>query len=102
MSTDSYGYPGLRLATSRRRGRWIAISRNKRISYNPVENRLLHRHGVRAIFLTGRAEMTSWDRLVLIVRHWDAIEARLEEHGPWTKALTRTGLSELKMTGART
>lgn len=78
---------------------WIAISRNKRIRYNPVENRLLRRHGVRAIFLTGRSEMTSWDRLVLIVRHWDAIEASLDEPGPWVKALTRNGLGELKMTG---
>jgi PIN like domain len=80
---------------------WIAISRNKRIRYNPVENRLLHQHGVRAIFLTGGRNMTSWDRLVLIVRHWEAIEASVDIPGPWVKALTRTGLAELRMTGPR-
>ncbi len=80
---------------------WIAISRNKRIRHNPIENRLLRSHGVRAIFLTSRAEMTSWNRLVLIVRHWDAIEASVDEAGPWVKALTRTGLAQMKMTGPR-
>jgi hypothetical protein len=80
---------------------WIAISRDKRIRYNPVENRLLQQHGVRAIFLTGGRNMTSWDRLVLLVRHWEAIEESVDERGPWVKALTRTGLAELRMTGPR-
>ena len=80
---------------------WIAISRNKRVRYNPVENRLLRQHGVRAIFLTGGRNMTSWDRLVLLVGHWEAIEASIDEAGPWVKALTRTGLAELRMTGPR-
>jgi hypothetical protein len=80
---------------------WIAISRNKRIRYNPVENRLLRQHGVRAIFLTSRREMTSWDCLVHLVRLWEAIEATVDEAGPWVKALTRTGLADLKMTGPR-
>jgi len=65
---------------------WIAIGRNKRIRYNPVENRLLRQHGVRAIFLTSGREMTSWDRLALIVRYWQAIEASVDEAGPWVKA----------------
>jgi PIN like domain len=76
---------------------WIAISGDKRIRYNPVENRLLRQHGVCAIFLTGGRNMTSWDRLVLLVRLWDAIEASVDEAGPWVKALTRTGLAQLRM-----
>jgi hypothetical protein len=67
---------------------WIAIRRNKRIRDNPVENRLLQQHGVRAIFLTGGRNMTSWDRLVLLVPHWEVIEASTDDAGPWVKALT--------------
>ena len=76
---------------------WVVISRNKRIRYNPIERRALREHGVRAWFIGPRRDINTWDKLTLVVRHWDAIERSIDEPGPFIRIITMRGSKDIPL-----
>jgi len=60
----------------------IMITRDKRLRYSPAERRLLVEHHVRVVKLTSNKNLSNWDRLRLVARFWDDIEAAAGTPGP--------------------
>ena len=73
----------------------LFITRDKKIRTRPVERAKLRDAGVRAVFLTGRSNMTQEDIFRLIVKFWDELAALDSRSGPWSFALTSRGLREM-------
>jgi hypothetical protein len=72
---------------------WLLISRDKRIRRRPAFRIQLIDAGVRAVFLTSAGHMKRWERLRLVVRFWDQIEALTDQPGPFAHSLTTGGVS---------
>ena len=83
---------------------WIALHRDRRIRTRPVELALFHQHRLRTVWFGGRKDLSSRDQLVLLERHWEALEraAASRGPGPWSLTLTERGLHEVRLrpTGA--
>ncbi len=75
----------------------IVFSRDKRLRYKPVERRALVQHSVRVVNLTSGNNLSSWDRLALILRYWPSIEERAGTPGPWLVSLSQSGLNEASL-----
>ena len=73
----------------------IVLGRDKRIRYKPGERRLWLEHGLRVVALTGTKDMSTWEMLELVVRHWHKLEKLLktEGAGPWWASWTAGGLA---------
>lgn len=76
---------------------WPVIMRDKRIRTRRPERQALIDHEVRAFCLTTSGNSRSWDLLRVIVRHWDAIEERAAEPGPYIYGVTGVGLSRSRL-----
>lgn len=76
---------------------WAVITRDRRIRSRPVERRRFEQHGVRAFCLTGKNEMTDWEKLGLIVRMWDRMESAYDSlgSGPWMCSVTSGGVEQM-------
>lgn len=77
--------------------RLVVIARDRHIRTKPAERALLRAHGLRVLWIGGRRDLTTWDYLVRVVRHWDAIEEALASRGPgaWFLAVNQHGLTEI-------
>ncbi len=76
----------------------LFITRDKKIRTRPVERRKLREAGVRALVLTGKANMTPDNIYNLIVKYWDAIaDMDASRAGPCIFSLTSKGLRELSI-----
>ena len=73
------------------------ITRDKRIRYRPIERALWVRYSIRGFCLTSNRDMTSWDRLSLLVRMWFAMEEELARPGPWMMSVTMGGLKTVDL-----
>ena len=75
----------------------LFITRDKKIRTRPVERRKLREAGVRALILTGRANMAPDDIYDLIITHWDAIaDMDASRAGPYTLTCLRSATLTLK------
>ncbi len=77
----------------------VVITRDKKIRSRPVEADLVLRSGVRGFVLTSSGDMSTWDTLTLLVRHWEALERYMGAHpeGPWLAAVTNQGVRPLNV-----
>jgi PIN domain-containing protein len=77
----------------------IAIGRDKRIRTKHEEIRQLMTAGLRVFRIGGKRDLPTWEWLVRIVRHWDAMEdvIRNRPDGPWFYLVNDNGLSELSV-----
>lgn len=75
----------------------IVFSRDKRLRYKPVERRALEAYSVRVVNLTSGNNLSSWDRLALILRYWSSIEERTAIPGPWLVSLSQNGLHDASL-----
>lgn len=57
---------------------WIVITRNRKISTNPAQQRAVRDHGVRCFCLVQKRPLTKWQMLTRLVRSWDAMEAAVD------------------------
>lgn len=75
----------------------IVIARDKRIRSRPEEVRRLREAGLRVFWIGGKKDLSTWDWLVRVVRHWDRIErlVRERDRGPWFYALNEGAVREL-------
>jgi hypothetical protein len=81
----------------------VAITNNDKIRTNPVEARVAVQCGARIVGLAGKvAQRSTWDRAVLLVRHWQAVENHIAAHpnGPWWLAVTQSGAEPRTFRGA--
>jgi len=71
----------------------VLITRDRKIRRKPAELAAFRANGVRAFFITGKRELGAWDKLGLLVRHWEQIEATIDRNGPgpWAVGLTISG-----------
>jgi hypothetical protein len=77
---------------------WAVISRDRRIRSRPVNRQRYEQHGVRAFIITGKTEMSDWEKLSLLVRQWTAMERQYAAlgPGPWACSVTAAGVTAMR------
>ncbi len=76
--------------------RWIAITRDSRISRRPWEAQVVYGHGGRQVTISGNEGTSTWSQLEILMRHWRRIEALHEQPGPFIYTVTRSRMLQLK------
>lgn len=71
-------------------GELVLITRDNRIRSKPAELEAYKAHAIRAFFLTGKKDLTKWEKLDLLVRSWARMEQMIAKRGPgaWAASLT--------------
>jgi hypothetical protein len=80
---------------------WVAITKNYKIRSNPVEARAAVEAEARIVGFAGRSgNMTSWQMMTTLTRHWTAIENQIasDPSGPWWLSVSsqRAGLLDYR------
>jgi PIN like domain len=77
----------------------VSIGRDKHIRTRPAERRRLHQGGLRVFRIGGKRDLSTWEWLTLVVRHWERIETVLmnRPQGPWFYLINENGLSEVPL-----
>ncbi len=75
---------------------WVVITIDHHLRTRPHEASLAARSGLMCVNLRGAGNLSRWEQLVRLVRHWEAVEAFIEKRptGPWWLSLTRSGHRE--------
>src|SRR5437660_1023401 len=60
----------------------VVFTRDKGIQRKTGEALLLRDHGVRMFVLTGKKDLTAWEKLGVLVRVWPALEKSIASNGP--------------------
>ncbi len=73
------------------------FTRDKGIQRKTGEAIALRDHGVRMFVLTGKRDLTAWEKLDLLVRSWPRIEKSVATNGagPWAQRVTAAGVRDL-------
>jgi hypothetical protein len=73
------------------------IARDRRIRTKPQELERFREAGLRVFWIAGKKDLSTWDWVRRLVRHWDAIERTIDERGagPWFYAVNDGGLREI-------
>ncbi|HEU0240195.1 MAG TPA: hypothetical protein VFR11_13110 [Micromonosporaceae bacterium] len=86
----------------------IAIIRDRKVFTRWWENDLIIRHRLRLIHIAVKRDLSNWENLRLLVRHWDRIEEVVErdEPPPWRLKVLQNGVelvpvAATKVTGKR-
>jgi hypothetical protein len=77
---------------------WIAVTGNDRIRRNPEESAVAVQRRLRAVCpRDAQGDMTMWQKLTLITRHWDVVMRFADRHpkGPWWLSVTTSGVREV-------
>jgi hypothetical protein len=77
----------------------VVIGRDKRIRSRPQELLYLKDAGLRVFEIGGKRDLSTWDWLTRLVRHWDTIEeiVRSRGSGPWLYIINENAVVELEM-----
>lgn len=77
----------------------VVIGRDKHIRTRPQELRQLRDHGLRVFRIGGKKDLTTWEWLKRLVRHWDAMEEaiRSDGPGPWFYLVNEHGLASIAL-----
>jgi hypothetical protein len=77
----------------------VVIGRDKRIRSRPQELLYLKAAGLRVFEIGGKRDLSTWDWLTRLVRHWDTIEeiVRSRGPGPWLYIVNENAVVELVM-----
>jgi hypothetical protein len=75
----------------------IVICRDKKIRTKPGELVLLREAGLRVFCIGGKRDLTTWEWLRRIVKHWDRIEDIIATRcpGPWFYLVKENTVDEL-------
>lgn len=76
----------------------VVISRDRRIRTKPAELEAFRAHGLRAFWIAGKRDLSTWDALVRLVRRWHELEEviRLRGPGPWFYSVTDERVREIR------
>jgi hypothetical protein len=71
----------------------VLLTRDNKIRTKPAELQAYKDNKIRAFFLTGKKDLTRWEKLDLLVRQWDRIETMIKKSGkgPWAMSVTAGG-----------
>lgn len=72
---------------------WVAITKNHKIRTNPTEAKVAVETQARIVGFAGRSgNMTSWQMVTTLARHWAAIETQIDAAptGPWWLSVSQT------------
>ena len=74
----------------------VVITRDEKLRTKPIEVRALWDAGLRVFCIGGRKDLSTWDWLARVVRHWPRMEAIVEDRGrgPWIFMLNEDVVSE--------
>lgn len=77
----------------------VVIGRDKRIRSRPQELLYLKEAGIRVLEIGGKRDLSTWDWLTRLVRHWDTIEeiVRSRGPGPWLYIVNENAVVELQL-----
>jgi hypothetical protein len=77
----------------------VVIGRDKRIRSRPQELQYLKAAGLRVLRIGGKRDLSTWDWLTRLVRHWDHIEeiVRTRGKGPWFYVINEHSVVELEV-----
>lgn len=77
----------------------VVLGRDRHLNTRPVERELFAQHRLRVIRLAGRKDVSTWDAMARLVRHWEQIEQVLHDRpeGPWLYAIYETRLAEVPL-----
>ena len=77
----------------------IALTRDRHIRTRPAEKLAVKESGLRRFVITVKKDIGTWGWLVLMVRHWDAIEKVIAERptGPWLYAVNQSGVAPISL-----
>jgi hypothetical protein len=75
----------------------VVLGRDRRIRTRPGELALLREHALRVFWIAGKRDLSNWDYLVRLVRHWDRIEGIIADRdaGPWFMAVGEQSIAEI-------
>lgn len=75
----------------------VVFTRDKGITRETGEALALRDHGIRMFVLTGKQDLTAWEKLDLLVRSWSKIERNVASNGagPWVQRVTTAGVRDL-------
>ena len=75
----------------------VVIGRDKRIRSRPQELQYLKAAGLRVFRIGGKRDLSTWDWLTRLVRHWDQMEeiVRSRGPGPWFYVVNENSVVEL-------
>lgn len=82
---------------------WVVFHRDRRIRTRPAELEIFRSEGLRAIWLAGRKDLSPYDQLALVKRHWARLEREVQRlgPGPWALNLVDTGLRQVHLRDPR-
>jgi hypothetical protein len=75
----------------------VVIARDRRITRKPQELERFREAGLRAFWIAGRKDLSTWGWLTRLVRQWDAIERTIDSrwNGPWFYAINEANVREI-------
>lgn len=75
----------------------IVIARDRRIRTKPQEIAVFREANLRVFWIGGKKDMSTWEWLTRMVRHWDAIERTIVDRGdgPWFSAVNAGGIKRI-------
>ncbi|WP_204903359.1 hypothetical protein [Mycobacterium riyadhense] len=60
----------------------VVIARDKKLRTKPVEVQRLWESGLRVFCIGGKRDLSTWEWLVRVVRHWPRMERIIDDSGP--------------------
>jgi hypothetical protein len=77
----------------------VVIARDRRIRTKPQELASFRDAGLRVFWIAGKKDMSTWEWLSRLVRHWPAMERVMSARGegPWFYAVNDGGLKEIPL-----
>jgi hypothetical protein len=74
----------------------IVIARDKKLRTKPVEIQRLWDSALRVFCIGGKKDLSTWEWLERVVRHWPRMEAIIEQRGPgpWIYMLNEARVDE--------
>lgn len=73
------------------------ITRDTRINRRKEEITKMVTHSVKAFILTAAGDLTNWELLCLLTRHWEKMEYEVQKPGPFAHAVTKQRLRAIKL-----
>ena len=82
----------------------ICFSRDKKIRTKPVELAAYRDHGLRAFWIAGKKDLTTWSYVGRMVNRWSDIERIVTDRptGPWFMSIGEREISEIPVPRALT
>jgi len=76
---------------------WLILTRDRNIQRRTREIAMVRDCGARMVALSTDEAKDTWHQLEIVMCQWRAIEACLDQEGPFIYTATRTGLRPVKL-----